>query len=94
MSAVVAWGAMTSIVISAYNFTGEKLSGAGQDDLDSYEYKQQLRKNRRRPVEQTIEEIGEGRGESIIITNSCIWLLTGEFQAFMGRVMRRGGRRY
>lgn len=63
MSAVLAWGAMSGIVISAYNFTGEKLSGAGQDDLDNYERKQQLRKNRRRPVEQTLEEIGEGRGK-------------------------------
>lgn len=34
--------------------------------VDEFERKMALRKNRRRPVEQTIAEIGEGRGKHII----------------------------
>lgn len=30
--------------------------------MDEFERKQYLRKNRRRPIDQTISEIGEGRG--------------------------------
>jgi len=30
--------------------------------VDEYERKEQLRRNRRRPIQQTVEELGEGRG--------------------------------
>ena len=33
-------------------------------ELDEYERKEELRKNRRRPVQETIEQLGEGRGEA------------------------------
>ncbi len=30
--------------------------------IDEYDRKEQLRKNRRRPIQETLEELGEGRG--------------------------------
>jgi len=33
--------------------------------VDEVSRKEYLRKNRRRPIEQTIAELGEGRGEAI-----------------------------
>lgn len=50
--------------------------------VDEFERKMALRKNRRRPVEQTIAEIGEGRGKHIVRTTlltdrltvyRCLW---------------------
>ena len=37
-------------------------------DVDEVSRKEHLRKNRRRPVEGTVHELGEGRGESNIRT--------------------------
>jgi hypothetical protein len=49
--------------MSAYDYTGGSLTGYKKDpEVDEFERKQYLRKNRRRPIEQTISEIGEGRG--------------------------------
>jgi len=61
--AVLGFGALTSVVLGAYDYTGGALSGRKKDpEIDEFERKQELRKNRRRPIEQTISEIGEGRG--------------------------------
>jgi hypothetical protein len=39
------------------------LSGYTKDpEQDEFERKEYLRKNRRRPIEETIAEVGEGRG--------------------------------
>ena len=39
------------------------MAGAGRDpEVDEFERKQQLRKNRRRPIQETLNELGEGRG--------------------------------
>jgi hypothetical protein len=52
-----------SVVLSTFDYTGGTLQGFSQDkEGDEYERKENLRKNRRRPVEETIEELGEGRG--------------------------------
>lgn len=54
---------MTSVIISVFDFTGGRLAGYGKDpEVDEFERKQRMRKNRRRPIEETIEELGEGRG--------------------------------
>lgn len=54
----------TAVVIAAFEYTGGKLSGYDRDpEVDEYERKERLRKNRRRPIEETIAELGEGRGE-------------------------------
>lgn len=49
--------------MGAFDYTGGSLSGFKKDkDLDEFERKQALRKNRRRPIEETLSELGEGRG--------------------------------
>lgn len=52
--------------MSAFDYTGGALSGYKKDkDVDEFDRKEYLRKNRRRPIEQTISELGEGRGRFI-----------------------------
>jgi hypothetical protein len=61
--AVLGFGALTAIVLGAYDYTGGTLTGYKKDpEMDEFERKEALRKNRRRPVEETIHELGEGRG--------------------------------
>jgi hypothetical protein len=55
-------GAMVSVGMGAFEYT-QGLTGYKKDpELDEFERKQALRANRRRPIEETIAEIGEGRG--------------------------------
>ena len=52
--------------MGAYDFGGGALTGYKKDsEVDEFERKDALRKNRRRPIEQTISEIGEGRGKTM-----------------------------
>jgi hypothetical protein len=61
--AVLGFGALTAIVLGAYDYTGGALTGYKKDpEMDEFERKEALRKNRRRPIEETIHELGEGRG--------------------------------
>lgn len=61
---VLGMGAGLAIVMAAFEFTGGKLRGPKKDpEVDDFERKQQLRKNRRIPMEETIAQIGEGRGK-------------------------------
>lgn len=54
---------MFAVVMGVYDYTGGKLTGYDKDpNVDEFERKQALRKNKRIPIEQTIAEIGEGRG--------------------------------
>jgi hypothetical protein len=58
-------GALTAIVLGVYDYTGGALTGYTKSpEMDEFERKELLRKNRRRPIEQTISELGEGRGMS------------------------------
>jgi len=51
------------VVLGAYDYTGGALTGYRKDpEMDEFDRKEALRKNRRRPIDQTISEIGEGRG--------------------------------
>ncbi|CAG8954151.1 hypothetical protein HYFRA_00005769 [Hymenoscyphus fraxineus] len=60
---VLGMGAGLAIVFAAYEFTGGRLRGPKRDpEVDEFERKQQLRKNRRIPIEETIAQLGEGRG--------------------------------
>ncbi|KAL8642396.1 MAG: hypothetical protein Q9228_000902 [Teloschistes exilis] len=60
---MVGFGAALSLAQFAFEYTGGKFSGFAQDaEVDEYERKEQLRRNRRRPIEQTLQEMGEGRG--------------------------------
>jgi hypothetical protein len=57
--------------LGAYDYTGGALTGYKRDpEMDEFERKEYLRKNRRRPIEQTISELGEGRG-----TSGCLDIL-------------------
>merc|ERR1711964_558823 len=61
--AVLGFGALTAVVLGAYDYTGGALTGYRKDpEMDEFDRKEALRKNRRRPIDQTISEIGEGRG--------------------------------
>ncbi|KAH6677507.1 hypothetical protein B0J14DRAFT_651402 [Halenospora varia] len=61
--AVLGYGALTAVVMAAYDFTGGNLRGPKKDEeMDEFERKQQMRKNRRIPIEETISQLGEGRG--------------------------------
>jgi hypothetical protein len=63
--AVLGFGALTAVVMGVYDYTGGSLRGFKKDpEVDEFERKETLRKNRRRPIEQTISELGEGRGMS------------------------------
>ncbi|RDW67942.1 putative NADH2 dehydrogenase (ubiquinone) 21.3K chain [Coleophoma cylindrospora] len=61
--AVVGYGFLCAVVLGAFDFTGGRLTGYLKDpEVDEFERKQELRKNRRRPIQETIDELGEGRG--------------------------------
>jgi hypothetical protein len=64
------YGAALSVVLAAFTFTGGKLTGYERDPtVDEVSRKEFLRKNRRRPVDQIVNELGEGRGMHMISTS-------------------------
>ncbi|KAL3426219.1 Tim17/Tim22/Tim23 family protein [Phlyctema vagabunda] len=61
--AVVGYGALCAVVLGAFDYTGGRLTGYMKDPaVDEFDRKEELRKNRRRPIQETIEQLGEGRG--------------------------------
>lgn len=64
MPAILGYGVLAAVVLGAYDYTGGNLRGFRDPEVDEFERKEQLRKNRRRPIAETISEIGEGRGTS------------------------------
>lgn len=61
--AIIGYGAGLAVVLAAFNFTGGRLQGYSKDpEVDEVARKEFMRKNRRRPMEDTVLEIGEGRG--------------------------------
>ncbi|KAL8915498.1 MAG: hypothetical protein Q9171_000063 [Xanthocarpia ochracea] len=61
--AVLGFGALLAIIQGTFDYTGGKMTGFAQDaEVDEYERKEQLRRNKRRPIEETLKELGEGRG--------------------------------
>lgn len=65
MPAILGYGAFTSIILAAFEYTGGSLKGKKPEieGMDEFERKQHLRTNRRRPLEETLAEVGEGRGK-------------------------------
>ncbi|KAK4178582.1 putative NADH-ubiquinone oxidoreductase 21.3 kDa subunit [Triangularia setosa] len=60
--AILGYGALMSVTSAVFEYTGGRIQGKGRNpDVDEYERKEMLRKRYRRPVEETIAEIGEGR---------------------------------
>ncbi|KAI1292432.1 hypothetical protein F5Y03DRAFT_21857 [Xylaria venustula] len=64
MPSIIGYGAAFSVVMTVFDFTGGSLRGKRTEvpEMDEYERKEYLRKNRRRPIEETITDVGEGRG--------------------------------
>lgn len=57
------YGTMAAVLLGAFDYTGGRINGWNRDpEADEFERKQYMRKNRRRPIEETIAEVGEGRG--------------------------------
>jgi hypothetical protein len=63
MPAFLGYGTFLAITVGVFDYTGGSLSGYKRDpDVDEVARKQFLRKDRRRPIEETVEFLGEGRG--------------------------------
>ncbi|MCJ1296137.1 hypothetical protein MMC34_007702 [Xylographa carneopallida] len=63
MPAVLGYGAGLAVFLGTFDYTGGVLTGYEKDpSVDEYDRKQQLRKNRRIPISETINDLGEGRG--------------------------------
>lgn len=65
MPRILGFGAIFSVVLTTFEYTGGSLRGAESRASypDEYERKEFLRLNRRRPIEETIAQLGEGRGK-------------------------------
>jgi hypothetical protein len=60
---VLGLGAMTAVLMGAFDYTGGALKGPKKShEMDEFERKEYLRKNRRIPLDETIAQLGEGRG--------------------------------
>lgn len=71
LPAVMGYGTMAAVLLGAFDYTGGRINGWSRDsEADEFERKQYMRKNRRRPIEETIAEVGEGRGTLCYI----VWL--------------------
>ncbi|EME77968.1 uncharacterized protein MYCFIDRAFT_33688 [Pseudocercospora fijiensis CIRAD86] len=63
LAASLGYGAGFAVILAAFNYTGGRFMGTRLDDgVDEVSRKEYMRKNRRRPIEETINELGEGRG--------------------------------
>ncbi|KAI4274419.1 MAG: hypothetical protein LQ337_003954 [Flavoplaca oasis] len=61
--AVLGFGALLAIIQGTFDYTGGKMTGFARDgEVDEYERTEQVRRNKRRPIEETLQELGEGRG--------------------------------
>ena len=57
------YGTALAALTFAFDYSGSKFGSTSRDmSVDEVERKEFLRKNRRRPIEETIYEMGEGRG--------------------------------
>lgn len=64
--AVLGFGALLAIIQGTFDYTGGKMTGFARDaEVDEYERTEQMRRNKRRPIEETLHELGEGRGRSM-----------------------------
>jgi hypothetical protein len=59
---VLGLGVLTAVATGGMTFTGGKLYGQPNPDADDLAIRDNIRKRYRRPVEETIAELGEGRG--------------------------------
>ncbi|KAI5817072.1 hypothetical protein BZA77DRAFT_337974 [Pyronema omphalodes] len=63
MPAVLGYGTGLAVLLGTFDYTGGTIRGYFREPgFDEVTRKENLRKNRRRPFEETIEELGETRG--------------------------------
>jgi len=63
MPLVVGCAAGLATVLGVFEYTGGRFDGYfNRSEEDEFERKTRLRENRRRPIEETIRDVGEGRG--------------------------------
>jgi hypothetical protein len=73
MPRIIGYGIFAAVTTGAYEYTGGTLRGYwNRSEVDDYERKEMLRKTRRRPIEETIAEIGEGRGQYRVLPPSAV----------------------
>jgi hypothetical protein len=66
------YGCGLAILAGAFDYCGGALSGYKADPtVDEIDRKEALRKNRRRPIEETVAELGEGRGNDVHGMSNC-----------------------
>jgi hypothetical protein len=76
MPVVVGCGAGLAVFLSAFEFTGGRLDGYyNRSEEDSFERRERMLKTRRRPLEETIADVGEGRGKWSALVPSLECLL-------------------
>lgn len=67
LPSVFGYGTALAVTLAAFDYTGGSLFGKDKDpNIDKYEQLERIRKNYRTPAEQTIAEIGEGRGKAVL----------------------------
>ncbi|GAP85169.1 putative NADH:ubiquinone oxidoreductase subunit [Rosellinia necatrix] len=61
---ILGYGAGFAVIMTAFDYSGGSLRGTRTEvpGMDEYERKEHLRLNRRRPIEETIADLGESRG--------------------------------
>jgi len=63
---MLGYGAVVGTAMAAFRYTkGFRGYAVSEADEDEVERKEEMRKMRRRPLEETIEQLGEGRGASV-----------------------------
>lgn len=69
MSAVVGYATLVATVVGVFDYTGGSFTGFYKDlTMDEVERKEYIRANRRRPIDETIEELGEFRGKIYVFS--------------------------
>ncbi len=64
------YGASLAVIMAAFDYTGGSLFGYQRNPaIDEYDRKEALRANKRRPIQETIDELGEGRGKQFLLEN-------------------------
>jgi len=71
--AVAGYGTALAVVLGTWHFAGGKITGYQIDTtVDEVARKEYVRKNRRRPMEETLEQVGEGRGKHNLLLGQQI----------------------
>lgn len=78
------YGTALAAILGAFTYTGGALHGGLRDGtIDEVSRKEHMRKNRRRPVEETVHHLGEGRGKSFryaeVRTLANLYALSGVY---------------